>query len=329
MAARFVSGLCYGLIRNPNPGFIGFFIPGGESGRIATSVTRANMLFRRLIATLAVALFVAAPAFAADWVVLRLRGNVEVMVEGSWVALKRGDIVGNEQMVRTLADGHAELQRDKEVVTLGSNTEIRIRQDAETGYTTVLQDFGRVEVDAEAKRVKHFEVQTPYLAAVVKGTHFIVNSDTDGASVSVDRGAVSVQSVASERITTIKVGQIATVKRKTDLVVSGLGPWPPVLEPGVTRAGISTAIGGALGSAPPVENVGLDEPQGPAAASPTGGVAIVTASASSNLFTGFAASQPKAAEAEPSPPLNPGIVVIGALLGAALGALGLLVRRGL
>ena len=46
------------------------------------------------------------------------------------------------------------------------------------------------------------------------------------------------------------------------------------------------------------------------------------------LFTGFAASQPKAAEAEPSPPLNPGIVVIGALLGAALGALGLLVRRG-
>jgi hypothetical protein len=290
------------------------------------------MLFRRLIATLAVALFVTAPAVAADWVVLRLRGNVEVMVEGNWVALKRGDVVGNEQMVRTLADGHAELQRDKEVVALGSNTEIRIRQDAETGYTTVLQDFGRVEVDAEAKRVKHFEVQTPYLAAVVKGTHFIVSSDRDGASVSVDRGAVSVQSVASERITTIKVGQVATVRRKTDLVVSGLGPWPPVLEPGVTRSGVSTSIGGALASAPPFENVVLDEPQGPAGAplaEPSGGVAIVTASASSSLFTGFAASQPKAAEAKPAPPLNPVIVVLGALLGAALGALGLLVRRGL
>jgi hypothetical protein len=199
---------------------------------------------RRLIATFAVVLLLTVPAFAADWVVLRLRGGVEVMVDGNWVPLKRGDVVGNEQVIRTLADGHADLQRDMEVMTLGSNTEIRIRQDSETGYTTVLQDFGRVEVDAEARRVKHFEVQTPYLAAVVKGTHFIVNSDSDGATVTVDRGAVSVQSVASERITTIKVGQIATVMRKSDLVVSGLGPWPPVLEPGVSRTRIVSSLSG-------------------------------------------------------------------------------------
>src|SRR5204862_4289974 len=105
------------------------------------------------------------------------------------------------------------------------------------------------------------EVQTPYLAAVVKGTHFIVNSDSDGASVTVDRGAVSVQSVASERITTIKVGQIATVKRKSDLVVSGLGPWPAVLEPGVSRTRIVSSLSGALAAAPPFDTVVSDVPQ--------------------------------------------------------------------
>jgi hypothetical protein len=288
------------------------------------------MLLRRLLAVLVMALLSIVPAVAADWVVLRLRGDVEVRVDDNWVPLKRGDIVGNDQMVRTLANGHAELQRDKEVVTLGSNTEIRIQQDAETGYTTVLQDFGRVEVDAEAKRVKHFEVQTPYLAAVVKGTHFVVNSDNDGASVSVDRGAVSVQSVASERITTIKVGQVATVKRKTDLVVSGLGPWPQVLEPGVTRTRIVASIGGALASAPPFDTVMSDAPEMPLIPAHSGGVAIVTASAASTLFSGFAAASPQpSAKAEPAAPVSLGVVMLGALLGAALGGLALLVRRGL
>jgi hypothetical protein len=300
------------------------------------------MPLRRLLAVLAMALILTGPALAADWVVLRLRGDVEVLVDGNWMPLKRGDIVANEQMIRTLANGHAELQRDKEVVTLGNNTEIRIRHDSETGYTTVLQDFGRVEVDAEAKRVKHFEVQTPYLAAVVKGTHFIVTSDGDGASVAVDRGAVAVQSVASERMTTISVGQTATVKRKSDLVVGGLGPWPPVVDPGVSRPRIVAALGSGLSSGPTVSAGTIDLPQGgPSAPSgssgstamPAGGssgaVRVVTASAASNLFTFAAASPRSTADAEPAEPVSLGVVMLGALLGAMLGGLALLLRRGL
>ncbi len=301
----------------------------------------------RVFAVLAMALILTAPALATDWVVLRLRGAVQVLVESDWVALKRGDIVANEQMVRTLADGHAELQRDKEMVTLGSNTEIRIQHDTETGYTTVLQDFGRVEVDAEAKRVKHFEVRTPYLAAVVKGTHFVVNSNRDGASVSVDRGSVSVQSVATERRTTIGVGQMATVKRKTDLVVGGLGPWPAVLEPGVSRPRIVAALSGALVSASRLDAGALDLPQGSASApngsggstiqpisggGTSGGVRMVSASASAGPFGSFAASSSSStssAAAGPSQPVSLGVVMLGALLGAALGGLALLVRRGI
>lgn len=299
------------------------------------------MLFRRFLAILTMALILTGPALAADWVVLRLRGEVQVLVENQWLPLKRGDIVANDQMVRTLATGHAELQRDKEVVTLGSNTEIRIQQDSETGYTTVLQDFGRVEVDAEAKRVKHFEVRTPYLAAVVKGTHFVVTADSDGASVSVDRGSVAVQSIASDRTTTIGVGQMATVQRKTDLVVGGLGPWPPIVDPGVSRTAIVAALGGVQGaplglkgSMPFEQTLALSS--SPSSSDSLGGTpgagssgTVRVAATSATLFGFAAASQSSTAKAEPAQPVSLGVVLLGALLGAALGGLALLVRRGL
>jgi hypothetical protein len=210
-------------------------------------------------------------------------------------------------------------------VTLGSNTTIRIRDDAETGYTTVLQDFGRVEVDAEARRVKHFEVQTPYLAAVVKGTHFVVTSGSDGASVEVERGAVAVLSVATERSTTIGVGQTATVKRKTDLVVGGLGPWPSVIEPGVSRPRVAAALGSALA----LPGGGISPlPAAPTAARPAAG-SIELIAASSGILRSFAAPQTQTATAEAAPaqPVNLGVVIIGALLGAAIGAIALLLRR--
>lgn len=293
------------------------------------------MPFRRLLAILAMALIMTGPAFAADWMVMRLRGAVEILVDGNWVVLKRGDVVANEQMVRTLATGHVELQRDLEVVTLGANTEIRINTDSETGYTTVLQDFGRVEVDAEAKRIKHFEVKNPYLAAVVKGTHFIVTSDTDGAWVQVDRGAVQVQSVASERMTTIRVGQTATVKRKADLVIGGIGPWPAILEPGVTRTTIVASLGGGF---EPVSDAVADPelvelrstiapPPMQTTIRPAGGVRSVTQTA--GLF-GLAVSQSSSTSAvsnDPAQPVSLGIVLLGAVLGAVLGGLALLFRR--
>jgi hypothetical protein len=58
---------------------------------------------------------------------------------------------------------------------------------------------------------------------------------------------------------------------------------------------------------------------------------VKVASAASALFGGFAASSPASAKASESAaqPVSLGIVFIGALLGAAMGALALLVRRGI
>ena len=40
--------------------------------------------------------------------------------------------------------------------------------------TTIVQQAGSILLEVEKRNVKHFEVETPYLAAVVKGTQFRV-----------------------------------------------------------------------------------------------------------------------------------------------------------
>ena len=286
------------------------------------------MFLIRSIAILVATLFVAAPAIAGDWVVTRLRGAVEQRVDEAWVPLKRGDSIEYDRDVRTLADGHAELQRNLEVLTLDINTTIRIQQDTETGFTTVLQDLGRLEVDAEVKNVKHFAVQTAYLAAVVKGTHFIVTTNLDGTTVAVDRGAVGVTSAASERSTTITVGQTATVEKKKDLTVGGLGPWPPILEKDAASAPVQSA---SLVGSTPTGN-GAAQLPGPEAAREESATQVAAGPATQigggavgDLLGGN--NQVVATQAEPASPVSPMVVGIGVLIGAALGALALFFRR--
>jgi hypothetical protein len=277
----------------------------------------------RLIAILVMTLFVTAPAVAGDWVVTRLRGTVEQLVDEVWVPLKRGDSVEYERYIRTLSDGHAELQRSLEVLTLDVNTTIRIELDPDTGFTTVLQDTGRLEVEADVQRVQHFAVKTPYLAAVVKGTHFVVTTDLEGATVEVDRGAVEVSSVATERSTTIGVGQSATVRKKNDLVIGGLGPWPAIVEKRAPTTAPAASLGsggtGGAGGAVPLETA-TDISGTQVAAAP---MTQIGGGAVGDLM----AAPAPAAEAEPARPVSITVVLIGALLGAALGALALFLRR--
>jgi hypothetical protein len=131
-------------------------------------------------------------AVADDWVVAKLRGSVLQMDNGTWVALHRGDIVSDDRAIRTLASGRVELHRNAEVISLGPNSQAEIHDRKGGGFTTVKQITGTVAVEAEVKKVKHFGVETPYLAAVVKGTRFEVSTDVAGSKVKVTRGAVEV-----------------------------------------------------------------------------------------------------------------------------------------
>ena len=131
-------------------------------------------------------------ASADDWIAQKLRGEVSVLVHGSWVHLKRGDVISNTAPVRTMKDGQVEFVRDHETITLSPNTQIQIFDRTGQRYTTVKEAFGTVRIEANVENVQHFVVQTPFVAATVKGTIFTVASGPRAAKVRVKRGKVGV-----------------------------------------------------------------------------------------------------------------------------------------
>ena len=284
------------------------------------------------------ALLACAPALADDWTVVKLRGGVQQLIDANWTDLKRGDVVPDDRTVRTLADGHVDLQRAAEIVTLGASTQVQIHDKTDTRYTTVQQDFGTVEIEAEVQNVQHFAVETKFLAAVVKGTHFIVTANDLGASVTVDRGFVAVQSMASHRSTTVTIGQTASVSPASDLILGGTGTLPAIYAPdgGVVRAegspaeilpGASLPGGGVLvtaGGPASDETTTTAMLLGPA----NGPAALPKLRGSLSLPTGFggltlAPGQTTIKEQ----PINLMTILVGLLVGIVIGALALLLRR--
>lgn len=176
----------------------------------------------RVLLSLFLLLF-AAPVLAADWQVDRVRGAVTQKISGSWQRVSRGDIVPNDRYLKTGVDGRIGLSRGIETIELQGDTQIRIQDAGAERMTTVLQDFGTVSIEAERRNVQHFSVQTPFLAAVVKGTRFTVRSDKRGATVEVERGVVQVQDTINDLVVDVRPGQEATVTSQAPLVVEGAG----------------------------------------------------------------------------------------------------------
>lgn len=180
---------------------------------------------RNLLLALTTALVLAATsvaAFADDWTVTRLRGTVEQEVGGKWQPLRRGDIVPDERAIFTRTGGHATLVRGNEAIELGPNTKIEIYdKGGRKPFTTILQYAGVLAVEAEVRNVQHFAVRTAYLAAVVKGTRFIVTARTTGGSVEVLRGQVSVEDRQTSETILIVAGEKAKVAKGGGISVSG------------------------------------------------------------------------------------------------------------
>jgi len=192
-------------------------------------------------------LFIAAPSMAAEWQVDRLRGEVTQMLDGSWQPVRRGDIIDDDRLLRTASNGRAGLSRGAETIELEGDTQIRIVDAGPDMKTTVLQDFGTVSIEAERRNVQHFSVQTPFLAAVVKGTRFTVRSNASGASVDVDRGVVQVQDTINDLVVNVRPGQEATVTTGAPLLVEGHGAKAVYSFDGVPVAN-GTAAGTARAS---------------------------------------------------------------------------------
>jgi hypothetical protein len=188
-----------------------------------------------------VAVSAATAAFAEDklWSVSKSSGEVWVTTLGAQQAsltkdagLKPGDAI------RTGRNGRVLLVRGEESILISPNSAIAVPLESKDGLaTTIMQQAGSILLEVEKRNVKHFEVETPYLAAVVKGTQFRVSVSATGTSVNVMRGQVEVADFKSGQIAQIMPGQFATsfAQGKPGLSLGGTGTLAPI-EQGKPRA---------------------------------------------------------------------------------------------
>jgi hypothetical protein len=195
----------------------------------------------RALAT-AFVLATASAAFAADggdWTVHKSSG--EVWLGGSGVqqaSLKQEDVLKPGDTIRTGRTGRVLLKRGDEMILVSPNSVIGVPAQKKEGLsTTIKQQAGSILLDVEKRNVKHFEVETPYLAAVVKGTQFRVTVNAGKTTVDVVRGQVEVADFKSGQIAQVMAGQHATAfaNGKSGLSLGGTGTFSPI-EHGKPRA---------------------------------------------------------------------------------------------
>ena len=191
---------------------------------------RASSIVKQLFAALAILCATVGSAFGLDegpWVVTALEGQAHVTLPTKAPqALQLGATIAPGSEIATAADGRVTLTRGKTSMSLSPDSRTQIPFATDQGQrTTIFQRFGSLLLQVDKRPEQHFEVQTPFLAAVVKGTTFSVDVGGTGASVFVSEGAVQVGALASGQVKLVRPGQTATVSQGPDarLEVTGGG----------------------------------------------------------------------------------------------------------
>lgn len=180
----------------------------------------------RVLWILAAAVTIAAAfpsnANAGDgWRVVDTAGVVRVGGPGFMpVALTRDQELPSDAWIET-ASGRAVLVRGQETVIVEPNSRVQLPGTEVNGNTQVLQTLGAAIYKIGKQNKPHFQVDTPYMAAVVKGTAFTVTVDDDNAAVAVSEGLVQVSTPDQSDVEFVRPGFTALVSREnsSDIVI--------------------------------------------------------------------------------------------------------------
>jgi hypothetical protein len=169
----------------------------------------------RVFAFLGAAIFTTATSHAADappWQIISASGSVAVHRAGATpIALKADDSLAPGDRLETGPDARLVLRRGADTIVVAPNSSVAIPPEQRGGVTTLLQAMGTLLVKVERRATPNFEVRTPYLTAVVKGTSFAVSVDASGAGVHVLEGQVQVSDPGGAQSALLAPGSTARV----------------------------------------------------------------------------------------------------------------------
>ena len=133
-------------------------------------------------------------AMPSPWIVVESHGPAEVRHDrGAWQPLMSGAVVAASSEIRTGPAAEVLLQRGGDRVRLRGQSYLELpKAAADDTLTRLVQWLGQAVFEVDHRPDPHFEVDTPYLAAIVKGTSFTVDVTHDASAVAVTQGVVAV-----------------------------------------------------------------------------------------------------------------------------------------
>jgi hypothetical protein len=150
------------------------------------------------------------------WVVGELRGAAFSRPGGAddaqWQPLQLGAEIVPGTVVRTDASGSMELRNGIDTIRLSPSSEIELPagQDGDP-VTRVIHWIGTAFFHVGKRPGPQFEVDTPYIVAIVKGTKFTTSVSEAGASIKVSEGIVGVSATAGGSSIDVTAGGSASV----------------------------------------------------------------------------------------------------------------------
>lgn len=202
------------------------------------------------IAPVLLAMSSSALAAPAEWKISEVSGDVRLRENGRVRPAFRGALLASGATIATGSAARAVIVRGEEFIVISPRTQLRLPEAAKSnGIMQIIEDFGTAIFKIQKKSTPHFGVQTPYLAAVVKGTTFTVTAGAEGASVQVTEGAVQVSTLDGGAAELLRAGAIATVGADDLSQLSIAGETNKVIR-SENSAAPATAAGKSGGPAP-------------------------------------------------------------------------------
>ncbi len=147
------------------------------------------------------------------WTVTEVNGTALVSHDGAgWQPLRKGDMLRPGSRMKTGRDGRAVLKRPGDSLAVSPNSRFGIPSGQEKRpLGNIFQSLGTLLFKVKTRPQDPFNVKTPYLAAVIRGTTFTVSVGPSNAVLHVAKGAVEVTSVLSGQTVLVRPGESAVV----------------------------------------------------------------------------------------------------------------------
>lgn len=155
------------------------------------------------------------------WTVMEASGGVNIKAtSGLELSTQAGTKLDPPFTILTGANGRAVITHGQDKLTVSPNSKSTVPEPAGTGQITRIQQaLGSVLYHVQHRITDRFEVDTPYLVSVVKGTTFNINVTSDASTVALIEGRLQVYTPDKKFELILKPGQAATKSRQNEGII--------------------------------------------------------------------------------------------------------------